>query len=297
MQNDTVIIGGAFAGLAAATYLARARRRICVIDAGQPRNRFAEASHGFLGSDGSDPSSILARAREQLAAYPGVTMVTGEAVEARTVGDGFVVSLSSGEEISARKAILAFGLRDSLEPIPGLQERWGKTVLHCPYCHGFEFSDQPLGVLARTPMSVHQACLVAEWGPTTLFLNGVELDPEGRASLAAHGVTIEPRKIKRLVGEDCALSAVEFEDGRERAVAALYVAPQSSLSSPIAARLGAAIDDGPIGPMIRTDADRMTTVPGLYAAGDIARAPHSVSWAVADGVTAGTSVHRALVFG
>lgn len=297
MQHDVVIIGGAFAGLAAATYLARARRRVCVIDAGQPRNRFADASHGFLGSDGSDPLSILAKAREQLVAYPGVTLVAGEAVEARAVGDGFVVSLSNGEEMAARKAILAFGLRDSLEPVPGLQERWGKSVLHCPYCHGFEFSDRPLGVLARAPMSVHQACLVAEWGPTTLFLNGMELEPESAESLARHGVTVEPRKIKRLVGEGCALSAVEFEDGGERPVVALYVAPQSSLSSPIAAQLGAAIDDGPVGPMIRADADRMTNVPGLYAAGDIARAPHSVSWAVADGVTAGTSAHRALVFG
>jgi len=297
MQNDVVIIGGAFAGLAAATYLARARRCVCVIDAGQPRNRFAEASHGFLGSDGSDPSSILARAREQLAAYPGVALLTGEAVGARAVGDGYVVSLSGGEEIPARKAILAFGLRDRLETIPGLRERWGRSVLHCPYCHGFEFSDRPLGVLARTPMSVHQACLVAEWGPTTLFLNGAELEPGSVEPLARHGVTIEPRRIRRLVGEGCTLSAVEFEDASQRPVAALYVAPQSSLASPIAAQLGAAIDDGPAGPMIRTDADRMTTVPGLYAAGDIARAPHSVSWAVADGVTAGTSVHRALVFG
>lgn len=297
MQNDVVIIGGAFAGLAAATYLARARRRVCVIDAGRPRNRFAEASHGFLGSDGSDPSAILASAREQLVAYPGVTLLTGEAVAARVTGDGFAVSLSTGEEISARRAILAFGLRDSLEPIPGLQERWGKTALHCPYCHGFEFSDRPLGVLARTPMSVHQACLVAEWGPTTLFLNGAPLEPVDADLLSRHGVTVDPRKIKRLVGEGCALSGVEFEDGSQRPVAALYVAPQSSLASPIAAQLGAAIDDGPVGSMIRTDADRMTTVPGLYAAGDIARAPHSVSWAVADGVTAGTSVHRALVFG
>lgn len=297
MQNDVVIIGGAFAGLAAATYLARARRRVCVIDAGQPRNRFAEVSHGFLGSDGVDPASILAKAREQFGAYPGVTLLTGEAAGARADGEGFVVSLSSGEEVSARKAILAFGLRDSLEPIPGLQERWGKSVLHCPYCHGYEFSDRPLGVLARTPMSVHQACLVAEWGPTTLFLNGVELDPEGAASLARHGVAVESRRIRRIVGEDRALSAVEFEDGSRRPVAALYVAPQSSLSSPIAGQLGAAIDEGPLGAMIRTDADKMTTVPGLYAAGDIARAPHSVSWAVADGVTAGTSAHRALVFG
>lgn len=297
MQHDAVIIGGAFAGLAAATYLARARRRVCVIDAGAPRNRFADASHGFLGSDGSNPQSILARAREQLAAYPGVTLLMGEAAEARVSGEGFVVSLSTGEEVAARKAVLAFGLRDDVDPIPGLRERWGKTVLHCPYCHGFEFSDRPLGVLARTPMSVHQACLVAEWGPTTLFLNGAPLEPGDADLLAKHDVTVEAGKVERLIGDGSALSAVELEDGHQRPIAALYVAPQSSLASPIAAQLGAAIDDGPMGPIIRTDGDKMTTVRGLYAAGDIARAPHSVSWAVADGVTAGTSVHRALVFG
>jgi thioredoxin reductase len=297
MQHDAVIVGGAFAGLAAATYLARARRRVCVIDAGQPRNRFAEASHGFLGSDGSEPASILARARAQLAAYPGVTFVAGEASGATARGDGFAVSLAGGEEIAARKAILAFGLRDTLEPIPGLQERWGRTVLHCPYCHGFEFSDRPLGVLFRTPMSVHQACLVAEWGPTTLFLNGADLTPEDAETLARHGVSIEPGRVARLVGDGSALAGAELEEGRVAELAALYVAPQSCLASPIAERLGATIDEGPIGPIVRTDADRMTSVPGLYAAGDIARAPHSVSWAVADGVTAGTSLHRALVFG
>lgn len=297
MQHDAVIVGGAFAGLAAATYLTRARRRVCVIDARQPRNRFADASHGFLGSDGSNPMTILATARDQLAAYPTVTMIEAEATEARVLGDGFAVSLSTGEEIAARKAILAFGLRDSLEPIPGLQKRWGKTVLHCPYCHGFEFADRPLGVLFRTPMSAHQACLITEWGPTTLFLNGADLDSESAERLAKHGVTVEPGRLKRLVGEGCALSAVEFEDGRERPVEALYVAPQSCLASPIAEQLGAVIDDGPMGPVIRTDADKMTSVPGLYAAGDIARAPHTVSWAVADGVTAGTAAHRALVFG
>ena len=297
MPHDVVIVGGAFAGLAAATYLARARRRVCIIDAGRPRNRFAEASHGFLGSDGSAPASILARARGQLAAYPSVTFVEGEAANARVRGDGFAVSLASGEEIVAHKAILAFGLRDTLEPIPGLHERWGRTVLHCPYCHGFEFSDRPLGVLFRTPMSVHQACLVAEWGPTTLFLNGADLAPDSAERLARHGVSVERGRVTRLIGEGSPLSGVALEDGRVRAVEALYVAPQSCLASPIAEQLGVAIDDGPVGPIIRTDADRMTSVPGLYAAGDIARAPHSVSWAVADGVTAGTSLHRALVFG
>lgn len=298
MRHDAIIVGGAFAGLAAATYLARARRSVCVIDTRRPRNRFADASHGFLGFDGADPHSILARARDQLAAYPSVRLIDGKAVAARSDGDGFAVSLSGdGGEMSARKLILAFGLRDTLDPVPGLEERWGKTVLHCPYCHGFEFGGRPLGVLYRTPMSVHQACLVAEWGPTTLFLDGADLDPESAAALVGRGVAVEPGKLSRLVGEGRALSAVAFADGRERPVEALYVAPRSCLSSPIAEQLGAAIDEGPLGPMIRTDTDRMTAVPGLYAAGDIARAPHSVSWAVADGVTAGTAAHRALVFG
>lgn len=297
MQHDAVIVGGAFAGLAAATYLARARRSVCVIDARRPRNRFADASHGFLGSDGSDPGAILARAREQLLAYPTVRMIEAEATSAQAHVDGFSVVLSSGEEISGRKAILAFGLRDVLERIPGLAERWGKTVLHCPYCHGYEFADRELGVLYRTPMSAHQACLVADWGPTTLYLNGHQLDAESAGKLAERKVRVEPARLARLVGERCGLSVVELEDGRTRPIEALFVAPQSCLASPIAAQLGAVIDEGPMGPQIRTDADKMTTIPGLYAAGDIARAPHSVSWAVADGVTAGTSAHRALVFG
>ncbi|ATY31113.1 NAD(P)/FAD-dependent oxidoreductase [Sphingomonas psychrotolerans] len=297
MQHDVIIVGGAFAGLAAATYLGRARRNVCVIDTRQPRNRFADASHGFLGFDGSDPKAILAKAREQLGAYSSVHMIEGQAVAGRSDGDGFAVTLSSGEEISAQKAILAYGVRDTLESIPGLQERWGKTVLHCPYCHGFEFSDRQLGVLYRMPMSVHQAVLVAEWGPTTLYLNGAELDSEAAQTLAARGVRVEQSKLKRLVGERCALSAIELVDGRESPVEALYVAPQSCPSSPLAEQLGAAIEEGPFGPLITTDADKMTSVPGLYAAGDIARAPHSVSWAVADGVTAGISAHRALVFG
>lgn len=296
MQHDVVVIGGSFAGLAAATYLARARRSVCVIDERKPRNRFAEASHGFLGSDGSDPMAILAKARDQLAAYPTVRMVEARASAAHSQPSGFDIFVGD-EVISASKAILAFGLRDDLPSIPGLQGRWGKTVLHCPYCHGFEFGDRQLGVLYRTPMSVHQARMVAEWGPTTLYLNGAELDRDSAAMLAERGVELESARLKRLVGDGTSLSAVELEDGRMTPVDALYVAPESCLSSPIAEQLGATIDEGLLGPLIRTDADKMTTVPGLYAAGDISRALHSVSWAVADGVTAGTSAHRSLVFG
>ncbi|WP_026793270.1 NAD(P)/FAD-dependent oxidoreductase [Pleomorphomonas oryzae] len=297
MPTDVVIVGGAFAGLAAATYLGRARRSVLIIDKGEPRNRFAAASHGFLGFDGSNPADILARAREQLAAYPTVRLINGEAVAARAEDGGFAFTLASGETLTSRLAILAFGLRDSLDPIPGLAERWGKSVLHCPYCHGYEYSDRRLGVLWRTPMSVHQASLVAEWGPTTLYLNGADLAPDSAATLAARGVRVEPARIKALIGEGTLLQAIELDDGRESPLDALYVAPKSTLSSPIAADLGALIEDGPLGPILKTNAEKKTTVPGLYAAGDIAHAPHSVSFAVADGVMAGTSAHRTLVFG
>jgi len=297
MKHDVIVVGGGFAGLAAATYLARGRRSVRVLDTGKPRNRFAEASHGFLGQDGSDPRQILATAREQLLAYSTVELTEAEATTAQVHGDGFSVLLASGEEIETRKLILAHGLRDELPDLPGLRERWGKTVLHCPYCHGIEFSDRELGILYRMPMSAHMAPLLLEWGPTTLYLNGTELPEEDAAKLAAHGVKVEPAPIAGLVGDGHALSAVELEDGRRRPIAALYVAPHSFLSSPLARQLGAEIDEGPLGEIIRTDDDRMTSVPGLYAAGDIARMPHSVSWAVADGVTAGTATHRALVFG
>lgn len=297
MQHDVVIVGGAFAGLAAATYLGRARRDVVVIDAGQPRNRFASASHGFLGFDGSAPRDILARARRQLATYPTVRVIDGEAVAAEATGGGFAFTLATGETIFSRLAILAFGLRDRLDPIPGLWERWGKTVLHCPYCHGFEFSDRKLGVLWRTPMSAHQALLIAEWGPTTLFTNGADLDADAAAMLERRGVAVEPARLAEFVGDGPQMTAAILEDGRDVPLDALYVSPYSTLGSPIAAELGATVEDGPLGEIVKTDAERKTTVPGLYAAGDIAHAPHSVSLAVADGATAALSVHRALVFG
>ncbi len=151
-----------------------------MIDARQPRNRFADASHGFLGFDGSDPKAILAKARDQLAAYPSVQMIEAEAIAGRSEGG---VRCYPGEQRGDLGAQADPGLWDARYAglDPGLQERWGKTVLHCPYCHGFEFSDRQLGVLYRMPMSVHQAVLVAEWGPTTLYLNGAELDRERRA--------------------------------------------------------------------------------------------------------------------
>jgi len=297
MQYDAIVIGGSFAGLSAAIHIARARRSVCVIDAGAPRNRFADASHGFFGQDGNAPHVMIAGALAQLQRYPTVRTVASEAISASAVAGGFEVKLADGETLTAAKLVLAFGVSDVLPELPGLAERWGRSALHCPYCHGFEYSGERLGVLQTMPMSAHQALLIADWGPTTLYLNGEGMpDVETQARLAQRGVSIEPARIATLRGNNEQLSSLLLDDGREVAIDALYLAPRTRLNSPIAEQLGCALDDGPLGPVIRTDPAKMTTVVGVYAAGDAARVPHNATWAAADGVTAGVSLHQALVF-
>ncbi len=297
MQHDAIVIGGSFAGLSAAVHIARARRSICVVDAGSPRNRFADASHGFFGQDGDDPQAMIAKARAQLQRYPTVRTIAGEAISASAIPGGFEVRLGDGDALTATKLLLAFGISDGLPDLPGLGERWGKSVLHCPYCHGFEYAGERLGVLQTMPMSTHQALLIADWGPTTLYLNGGDApDPETLDKLQRRGVTIEPASVLELRGENAALSTILLSDGRAIGIDALYLAPRTRLNSPIAEQLGCLLDDGPFGPVIRTDAAKLTTVGGVYAAGDAARVPHNATWAAADGVTAGVSLHQALVF-
>lgn len=310
MHHDAIIIGGSFAGLSAALYIARARRSVCIIDTGLPRNRFAPHSHGFFGQDGSEPAAMLATARAQVAAYPTATSIEGEAVRAARAPDGFSVELANGAVHECSRLVLAFGLSDELPAIPGLAERWGKSVLHCPYCHGYEFSGQRLGVLNASPMSVHQAMLIAEWGPTTFYLNDASVmspaaGPPAGATLSAEealaelerrGVAVEPAPVTSLHGEGDGLSAIELGDGRTSAVDALYIAPRFRLNSRIAAQLGCEMSEAPLGLIVRTDDQKTTTVPGVYAAGDITRGAHTVTWACADGVMAGLAVHRSLVF-
>ncbi len=164
MQHDVIIVGGSFSGLSAAMYAARARRSVCIIDTGSPRNRFTAHSHGFFAQDGSAPGTMLATARSQVTAYPTTTFVDGEAIRAAKTPDGFSVETSTGHVLESSRLVLAFGISDELPAIPGLAERWGSTVLHGPYCHGYEFSGQRLGVLNVSPMSVHQAMLITEGG-------------------------------------------------------------------------------------------------------------------------------------
>jgi thioredoxin reductase len=297
MDHDVIIIGGGFAGLAAAMPLVRARRRVLLIDAGQPRNRFADASHGFLGQDGVAPAEIQARGRRELSAYPTFTAIDGMAVQAAGEMDHFTVTEEAGSVHRARRLILALGVRDELPDLPGLRDRWGISALHCPYCHGYEVADRPLGVLASALPHDHRGLLLTDWGrPTILFTHGSPLPPaEMLDRLAARNVQVETAPIAELLGPAPALEAVRLTDDRVLPLAALFIAPKTTLSSPLAAQLGCAMEEGPSGAILRTDGRRATSIPGVFAAGDAVMGMHNGLLAAASGLMAGVGAHQSLV--
>ena len=298
-SHHVLVIGGSFAGLSAAMQLARARRDVVVVDSGLPRNRYAHVSQGFFGQDGRSPQEILEIARAQVLAYPTAGLRRDEATRARRVDDSFEIDLASGATVRARRLVLATGVIDELPDIPGLRERWGRTVLHCPYCHGYEVAGQRLGILAVGESSMHQSMLLPDWSDdVTLFTNGsFEPSEEQRAVLAMRGVRIESRAVARLLGEGQALSGLQVrgDDGEALiAIDALFTASRTRMASDLAEQLGCAMDEGPVGSMIRVDSRRATTVPGVFAAGDATRFPHNATFASADGVQAGISAHQSL---
>ncbi|WP_064747697.1 NAD(P)/FAD-dependent oxidoreductase [Lysobacter antibioticus] len=293
---EVVVVGGSFAGLSAALMLARARKRVLLIDAGRPRNRFAAHSHGVMGHDGKAPEELIAEALAQLMGYPSVSLKQATATAAERTALGFALRLNSGERVSGRKLVLATGVRDVPPDLPGLRERWGRSVLHCPYCHGFEYAGRPLGVLATGDISLHQALLIPEWGPTTYFTQELtDPDEAARRQLQALGVRIEPVPVIALQGEGAALSAVLLADDRTLPIDAMFVAPRIELTCDLPLQLGCELADGPLGPYLKVDELRRTSVPGVFAAGDSAAPMHSAAMALAAGAMAGLSAHRALL--
>lgn len=293
-EFDVVIVGGSYAGLSAATQLARARRRVLVIDAGQRRNRYAQHSHGFLGQDGREGAAIAADGRAQLMKYPTVQWREGLATRASTDAGGFRVTLADGGAVHAQRLVLATGMADELPSIPGLAERWGSSVFHCPYCHGYELNQGRIGVLATSPHSFHHAMMLPDWGTVTFFLNGVfEPEAEQLAKLEARGVTIERAQVQAVSGT----ATVTLKDGRALEMDGLFVLSRLHSASPLAELLGCEMEEGPMGRYLRTDMMKATSVAGVYACGDAARMAGSVAFAVADGAMAGAAAHQSLVFG
>lgn len=294
MMFDVIIVGGSYAGLSAGLQLARARRQVLVIDAGLRRNRFAATSHGFLGQDGQPPAIIAAEGRSQLMEYPTVTWVQDTALEALRQPEGFSLRTQCNGTFSAKRLILASGVVDDLPPIEGLQERWGTRVFHCPYCHGYELDQGQIGVLATSPLAMHHALMLPDWGSTTLFTNGVFTpDAEQQAQLARRGVSVERAGVKRISGERADL---ELVDGRVFKLDGIFTMSRTRIS-PLAAQLGCEEVDGPTGPYLQTNETRQTSVDGVFACGDVALAGGSVALAVGEGVRAGVGAHFSLISG
>lgn len=293
-EFDVIVVGGSYAGLSAATQLARARRRVLVIDAGQRRNRYAQHSHGFLGQDGREAAAIAAEGRAQLLKYPTVQWLEGAAAQATPLARGFRITLTDGRGFDAQALVLATGVVDELPALPGLAERWGTSVFHCPYCHGYELMEGRIGVLATSELSMHHALMLPDWGQVTLFLNETfEPDVEQLASMARRGVTIERTAVRRIAGH----ATVELADGRAIDMAGLFVVSRTHSGSPLAEQLGCEMEEGPTGLFVRTDATKATSVAGVFACGDSARAAGNVAMAVADGAMAGVAAHRLTIFG
>jgi thioredoxin reductase len=291
--RDVIIIGGSYAGLSAALQLGRARRDVLIIDEGKRRNRFAASSHGFLTQDGTDPAEIAALARGQVMEYPTIDWIAGRAETAEQTEGGFAVTVGGKRHLS-RRLLLASGVRDILPDIAGLQERWGKAVFHCPYCHGYELNQGRIGVIASSELSMHHALMLPDWGPTTLLLNeAFEPDNEQLRNLAARGVVIEHSPIDEIMGH----ADIRLADGRVLPFAGLFALARFEMASPLAQQLGLQFEESPVGSVIRTDPMKETSMPGVFACGDTARPMASVALAVGDGNLAGAGLHRSLLFG
>ncbi|PZG52180.1 thioredoxin reductase [Spongiactinospora gelatinilytica] len=289
VRYDVVVVGAGAAGLNAALLLGRARRKVAVIDAGEPRNAPAAHMHGFLSRDGMPPAALLEAGRAEVARY-GVRLLRGRVEE---IEPGFSVRLGGGPVLGARRVLVATGLRDELPGIPGVRERWGKDVLHCPYCHGHEVAGRPLAVLGTHPGAVHQALLLRQWSEDVIFLkHTLDLAAEDRERLEAFGLRVVEGEIDHLVVEGDRLRGVELAGGRVLPRAAVFLFPRMVPHDGLLTGLGCAKDDSG---WIATDRTGRTGVPGVWAAGNVIDPRAQVITAAGMGATAAFALNADLV--
>jgi len=293
---DVLIIGGSYAGLSAAMALGRARRAVLVLDAQRPRNRFTPHAHNLLLHDGAAPADLSARARQQVAAYPTVQLLATEATRATPLpGGGFAVDTPLGT-FEARRLLLATGMHDELPPLPGFAECWGKSVIHCPFCHGYEVADQPTGIWANGDDAGHLVQLLLNWSrDLTLFTNGpATLGDDVRQLLHTHNVPLEETPVAELLHQGGQLAALRLADGRTLPLPVLYARVPARQASTLGAQLGCELTEQQF---LRVDALQRTTVPGVSAAGDCCNPMAQLAQAIAAGNLAGGMLSRELIFG
>ena len=295
---DVVIVGGGSAGLSAALMLGRSRRRVLVVDEGRPRNRFAGHMHGVLGRDHTSPLDLLAAGRAELTRYEGVVIRTGGVAEASAGDAGFEVRLDDGDRHLARRLLVASGLRDELPEIPGLAEQWGRGAFICPYCDGWEQRDRRIAVIATSAANVHQAQLMRQLSEdVTFYGHGVDLPPEDRAGLIARGIRVDEREVVEVVADEGgALRGIRLDDGTDAPTDAIFVGAVPHPNDALLLALGAETAEGPMGGRwVTVDPMGRTTVPGLWAAGNVTDGRSSVPYAMSAGSMAGAGINADLV--
>ncbi len=290
---DVAIVGGGAAGLSAALVLSRARRRVAVIDGGNPRNALAAHLQGYLSRDGVAPSELLTIGRNEVTGYGGEFLDGSVTGILRHPRGAFGVVLGDGPAIVARRLLLATGLTDQAVDVPGVRERWGRDVLHCPYCHGHEVRDQRLGVLGGSPAASQHALLVRQWSADVVyFAHTSAVTTEEREQLNARGIPIVEGEVARLTVEDDRLRGVELIDGRAIARDALFVRPVMVPNNDLLNGLGADLDNGgwPV-----LDQTGRSTVPGVWVAGNAANPRAQVITAAGEGSTVAIAINADLV--
>jgi thioredoxin reductase len=287
---DVVVVGGGAAGLSAALVLGRARRRVAVIDAGAPRNAPAAHMHGFLSRDGMPPAGLLAQGRDEVTGY-GVELVNDQVLG---IEPGFVVRVAGGRTVTARRILMATGVGDELPHVPGIRQRWGKDLLHCPYCHGWEVRDQPLGVLGALPGSAQHALLVRQWSDDVVFfVHTYHLMPAEQHQLEARRIRVVSGEVARLVVQDDRLTGVELTDGRVIARTAVFVRPGNlPHDDGLLAGLGCERNEAGF-PLV--DGTGLTSVPGVWAAGNVADPRAQVITSAGAGSAAAIAINADLV--
>ncbi|WP_054813458.1 NAD(P)/FAD-dependent oxidoreductase [Nocardia arizonensis] len=294
---DVVVVGGGAAGLNGALMLARSRRSVAVIDAGQPRNAPAGGVHGLLGHDGVPPAELLARGRAEVREYGG-HIVEGAVTDLHRDDSGFRVSLADGTRVHARRVLVTSGLVDELPDIPGVREQWGRGVVHCPYCHGWEVRDKAIGVLGSGPMSVHQALLFRQLSPDVVYVtHTVAPTPEQAEQLAARGIRVIESKAEGLETEGDRLVGVRLGDGTVLDRDAVVVSTRMVARADFLGSVGLTTVDHPSGAGVHlpTDALGRTEVAGIWAAGNVTDPSAQVGASAAAGAAAGAQINFDLV--